>query len=71
MTVYTILDVQELDQIYRKIEPPNLLGFLRRCPESEYFRPAPVGCPPMLATEREIKHQLMMARHALARRKGS
>jgi hypothetical protein len=69
MTVYAILDVQEIEQIYNRIHDPNILGFLRRCPESEYFRPAPAGCPPMLATEREIKHQLLMARHALRYRK--
>lgn len=58
-------NVKEMDQIYGQIEDPNLLGFLRRCPESDYYRPAPCGCPPDLATEREIKHQLSMARFNL------
>lgn len=65
MGTWILEAVKEMDQIYSQIEDPNLLGFLRRCPESSYYRAAPYGCPPDYPRDNEVRHALMMGRFNL------
>jgi hypothetical protein len=65
MGIFILESVKEMDRIYGQTEDPNLLGFLRRCPESEYYRRHGAGMAPDYPTEREVRHAIMMARFNL------